>query len=308
MSVAASGSTSAAGLRCFLARLHLDRGERREARPSRSPPASGSPPRAYTTGRVTLLRSVTNFRDIGGAATRDGRRVRRGRVYRSGHLADISREDLAALESLGIRTVVDLRTRSDIEGDGGAPLPRGAERVHLPMGDPARAPTDLRELILGGNREAMQRHLGAGQALRMMLDSAEALVLEQCAQYGAMLRRLARPRALPAIVHCSAGKDRTGWAASLLLVIAGVPDAAIVAHYAESDLHRADETERVLARLPEGIDPDWLRPFFESRPEYAHASLATLRAKWGDADRYALEALGVSRAELNALREQLLEV
>jgi protein-tyrosine phosphatase len=153
----------------------------------------------------------------------------------------------------------------------------------------------------------MERHLGEGRAARMMLDAAEALVTEHCAQYGAMLRRLAQPGALPAIVHCSAGKDRTGWAASLLLLIAGVPDTEIVAHYTESDLHRAEENTRALARIPDGIDPDWLRPFFECRPEYARASLATLRAKWGDAERYALDALGLSPAELTAVRASLVE-
>jgi protein-tyrosine phosphatase len=256
---------------------------------------------------VTALRSVIGFRDIGGALARDGRRVRRGAVYRSGHLAAISREDLAALEALGIRSVIDFRTGSDIRGDGGAPLPRGAERVHLPIGDPARAPMDLRELILGDDGEAMRRHLGSGQAVQMMLDAAAALVTEQCVQYGAMLRRLAQPGALPAIVHCSAGKDRTGWAASLLLLLAGVPDDAIVEHYAESDLHRAEENARALARVPRGIDPEWVRPFFECRPEYARSSLATLRAKWGDPERYALEALGVSASELSALRAGLLD-
>jgi protein-tyrosine phosphatase len=256
---------------------------------------------------VASLRRVTNFRDLGGAATHDGRRVRRGVVYRSGHLADVAPEDLAVLEALGIRTVIDLRTRSDVTEDGGAPLPRGALRVHLPIGDPARAPMDLRALILGDDRGAMERHLGEGRAARMMLDAAEALVTEHCAQYGAMLRRLAQPGALPAIVHCSAGKDRTGWAASLLLLIAGVPDTEIVAHYTESDLHRAEENTRALARIPDGIDPDWLRPFFECRPEYARASLATLRAKWGDAERYALDALGLSPAELTAVRASLVE-
>jgi protein-tyrosine phosphatase len=256
---------------------------------------------------VTALRSVLNFRDIGGALTRSGRRVRRGAVYRSGHLAGISPEDLARLEELGIRSVIDFRTGSDIAGDGGAPLPRGARRVHLPMGDPARAPTDLRPLILGGDRDAMRRHLADGQAVQMMLDAAAALVTEQCAQYGAMLVHLAEADALPAIVHCSAGKDRTGWAASLLLLLAGVPDEVIIAHYAESDVHRAQENARALARVPAGIDPEWLRPFFECRPEYARTSLATLRAKWGDPERYATEALGVTPAHLSALRARLLE-
>ena len=203
--------------------------------------------------------------------------------------------------------MIDLRTGTDIRGDGDAPLPRGAERVHLPMGDPTRAPMELRGLILGDDRDAMRRHLGAGQAVQIMLDAAAALVTEHCAQYGAMLRRLAQPGALPAIVHCSAGKDRTGWAASLLLLIAGVPDDAIIAHYAESDIHRVEENARALARVPHGIDPEWMRPFFECRPEYARTSLATLRAKWVDPERYALQGLGVPAEQVSVLRARLLE-
>jgi protein-tyrosine phosphatase len=263
---------------------------------------------------MAALRNVTNFRDIGGAQTACGGRVRTGVVYRSGHLADVDADDLARLEALGIRTVIDFRTRTDVASDGGSPLPgggsplpRGARHVPLPIGDPARAPVDLRELVMGEDRQAMQRHLGTDRAVQMMLAAAEALVVEQRAQYGAMLRHLAQPHALPAIVHCSAGKDRTGWAASLLLLIAGVGDDAIVAHYAESDVHRANANARALARLPQGIDPEWLRPFFECRPEYARASLAALRARWGDVDRYALEGLGISSAELGALRSSLVE-
>lgn len=253
------------------------------------------------------LRRVTNFRDIGGARTLDGRTVRRGVVYRSGHLADVDPQDLARLEALGIRAVIDFRTHGDASEDGGSALPHGARHVQLPIGDPARAPMDLRALVMGGDRGAMQRHLGSGRAVQMMTHAAEALVLEHRAQYGAMLRHLALPEGMPAIVHCSAGKDRTGWAASLLLLIAGVGDDAIVAHYAESDVHRAEANARALARVPEGIDPEWLRPFFECRPEYARASLAALRREWGDVDRYVLEGLGVSPPELAALRSALVE-
>jgi protein-tyrosine phosphatase len=253
------------------------------------------------------LRKVTNFRDIGGAKTADGRRVRMGVVYRSGHLADADADDIARLEALGIRSVIDFRTRSDVREDGGSPLPRGAKHVQLPIGDPARAPLNLRALVQNDDPGQLEGHLGAGRAVQLMLGAAEALVVEQRAQYGAMLRHLAHPESLPAIVHCSAGKDRTGWAASLLLLIAGVPDDAIVAHYAQSDLYRTEANARALARVPQGIDPEWLRPFFECRPEYARASLEALRARWRDVDRYALEGLGISRAELEALRQTLVE-
>jgi protein-tyrosine phosphatase len=185
---------------------------------------------------VLELRSIVNFRDIGGHRTRSGRSVRRGCVYRSGHLAQASEGDLERLRGAGIRCVIDFRTTGDMAGDGGARLPGGARRVHLPMGDPSRAATEIRTLLFDGDRVTMEAQLGDGGAEQMMLDAARALVLERTREYGEMVRTLAAEDALPAIVHCSAGKDRTGWAASLLLLMLDVPEEAIVAHYAESDV------------------------------------------------------------------------
>ena len=226
-------------------------------------------------------------------------------VYRSGHLANISPDDLRTLESWGVRTVIDFRSGKDMAIDGGAPLPPGARRVHAPMGDPARAPTDLRALLEDGEADALERHLGSGQAVEIMKLAARALVLEQREGFARMLRTLAEPEGTPAIIHCSAGKDRTGWGASLLLLIAGAPDDAIVSHYVESNHHRADENARSLARTPAGIDPEWLRPFFEVRREYAEASLATLREGWTDVDAYVVEGLGVAPEALQTLRQRL---
>jgi len=256
---------------------------------------------------VSNLRSVVNFRDIGGHRTASGGRVREGQLYRSGHLADISPADLQTLGELGIRSVIDLRTLSDTALDGGSPLPPGAQHIHLPMGDPASAPSDIRELLTGNDPEAAMRLLGDGQATELMLDAARALVVEQRKAYGRMLEVLAGKKALPAIIHCSAGKDRTGWAASLLLAIAGVPDEAIIDHYVESNQHRAVANARALDALPAGIDPEWMRPFYECRPAYARASLAMMRESWGDVEHYVLEGLRVSASDYAALRERLVE-
>jgi protein-tyrosine phosphatase len=255
---------------------------------------------------MSSLRSVTNFRDIGGHPTEGGGRVREGVVFRSGHLSNLDGDDRDVLESLGIRTVIDFRTGADIATDGGARLPPGARRVHAPMGDPAKAPTDLRALLDGGDPDALARYLGDGQAVELMNTAVEALVLEQQEGYARMLQTLAEPDGMPAVIHCSAGKDRTGWGASLLLLIAGVPDDTIVAHYLESNVHRADENARSLAAVPAGIDPEWMRPFFEVRAEYAETGLRTLRAHWSDVDRYVVEGLGVAEELLTALRERLL--
>ena len=253
------------------------------------------------------LVSLVNFRDVGGQRTGDGRRVRRGVVYRSGHLGGISPADLAALERAGIRTVIDFRTAQDVTEDGQPIVPRGARHVRLPMGDPARGPSDLRSLLGRAEPAELGRHLAGGGAERIMIQAAEALVTEQRRGYGEMLRELAARDGVPAIVHCSAGKDRTGWAASLLLLIAGVPESDIVEHYVESNRHRVETNAATLARVRDGVDPEWIRPFLECRPSYARASLDALRAGWGDVDAYATDGLGVSRAELVALRERLIE-
>ncbi|NRA07290.1 MAG: tyrosine-protein phosphatase [Myxococcales bacterium] len=255
---------------------------------------------------MSTLRSVANFRDIGGHETASGRIVQRGRVFRSGHLANISEADLQRLDELGIRCVIDLRTGSDAALDGGSPLPRGARRVQLPMGDPASAPMDIREMLTGNDPAAVEHHLSDGQATRLMLDAAQALVVEHCKAYGLMLQELASQDGLPALVHCSAGKDRTGWAASLLLAVAGVCDEAIIDHYVESNRHRVVENARALEALPAGIDPEWMRPFYECRPAYARASLAIMRERWGDVDRYVVEGLRVPARDLETLRERLL--
>lgn len=252
------------------------------------------------------IESIVNFRDVGGHATLDGRRMRASVVYRGGHLAGLTRQDAKALEALPIRTVVDFRTHVDISEDGGSGNLKSARRVNFPMGDPASG-GEIRALFAGRDAPALERHLGDGQAEAIMIGAAEGLVLNEREGYAGMLRTLVGPEATPALVHCSAGKDRTGWAASLLLLVAGVPEETVVAHYAESDHHRAEENASILGRLYDGVDPEWIRPFLECRPVYARASLRVLRERFGDVENYAVEGLGLSREEFEQLRERLVE-
>jgi protein-tyrosine phosphatase len=254
-----------------------------------------------------LLTSVVNFRDIGGYATADGRRVRTGRVFRSGALMGISDADLAALEALPIRTVIDLRTRDDLDAAAPGRLPAGARRVSVPMGDPSTITADLRALIFAADALAARERLGAGQAEQMMVAAATGLALERTREYAQLVRALLRPAALPALVHCSAGKDRTGWAASILLLAAGVPEPDVIEHYVLSNAYRRDENARVLAALPAGLDPDWLRPFFEVREAYAQAALDALRARFGGVEGYLREGLGLAAGEVEQLRTLLLD-
>ena len=252
------------------------------------------------------IRTISNFRDVGGGSTRDGRRVRTGRLFRSGHLGGASDEDLARLADFGIRTVIDFRGPQDEDADGAGRLPRGASLVRIPMSDPARG-SDIRELLSRSDAVGLERILGGGGAERMMCQAAAGLVTERCAEFGALLRGLAALHPLPALMHCSAGKDRTGWAASLVLLVLGVAEEEVIEHYLLSNEHRREENEQLLARPRGGMDPAWIRPFLEVRADYARAALDAATRRFGSFDAYVEVGLGVDAPTLDRLRAELLE-
>jgi protein-tyrosine phosphatase len=250
------------------------------------------------------IRTISNFRDVGGCAARGGRRVRTGVLFRSGHLGGASDEDLARLAGLGIRTVIDFRGPQDEDGDGR--LPPGALRVRLPMSDPAAA-SEIRDLLYRTDAAGLERVLGGGGAERMMCRAAAGLVTDRRAEFGALLRGLATEHRLPALMHCSAGKDRTGWAASLVLLVLGASEDDVIEHYLLSNLHRREENERMLASPRDGLDPEWIRPFLEVRVEYARAALDAVATHFGSFEAYVETGLGVDGATVERLRAHFLD-
>ncbi len=252
------------------------------------------------------IRTISNFRDVGGLPTRDGRRVRTRRLFRSGHLGGACDEDLAQLAELGIRTVIDFRGDQDEDADGPRRLPAGACLVRLPMGDPAAA-GDIRDLLYRTDAAGLERLLGGGGAERMMCRAAAGLVTDRCAEFGALLRGLATLHPLPALMHCSAGKDRTGWAASLVLLVLGVHEDDVIEHYLLSNVHRREENDQLLANPRDGMDPEWIRPFLEVRAEYARAALDATVEHFGSFEAYVESGLGVDGATRERLRAEFLE-
>lgn len=256
--------------------------------------------------KLPEIRTIGNFRGVGGQRTRDGRRVRTDRLFRSGHLGAASDADLAALGALGIRTVIDFRVAADLADDGASRLPPGARRVNIPMHDPARG-GDIRELLYRADAAGLERVLGNGGAERLMCEAAAGLVTERCAEFGAFLRALAGEHPLPALMHCSAGKDRTGWAASLLLLVLDAHEDDVIEHYLLSNEHRREENARLLASPRDGLEPEWIRPFLEVRAEYARASLAAASERFGSFAAYVEKGLGVDAAAIERLRGNFLE-
>ena len=260
---------------------------------------------AYRALPHVKFERIANFRDMGGHTTHDGRRLAHGRLLRSGHLADASEDDLAKLEAFGLRRVFDFRTEKDIEQEGHDRLTKGTENVLLPMPDPARG-SDIRTLMEGTTPDQLHGIFGDGKAEQMMIESAAGLVRERREPYSLFLKALARTDHVPALFHCSAGKDRAGWAGSVVLLAIGVPEDQVIEQYLLSN-RAGDEIIERQRQVGNEFWHDALAPLVGVREEYIQSSFDAVAADWGDFDTYLSQGLGVTQEEREALRKNLLE-
>lgn len=253
--------------------------------------------------RKLPVEGAANLRDLGGYATRDGRRVRWGVLYRSDALDDLSDDDLAYLDRLHLRRVVDFRSAAERERDPDR-LPAGVESVLQPISGRGLDPAELRDRLLAGG-------LAADESATWLVEGNRALVTEFREVYARFLRDLADPANLPTLFHCSAGKDRAGFAAAVVLLSLDVPRETAMRDYLLTNVLTEAKTRRLLRVIQIAslfrADPDTVRPVFEAREEYLSAAFGAIDERYGSTDAYLREALGVDEALRARLRANLLE-
>jgi protein-tyrosine phosphatase len=269
-------------------------------------PEDGEP--LVLADRSLHLASAPNFRDVGGYRTEDGRWVRMGLVYRSDGLDELSDEDRAKLHDLGIKLVCDLRTDGERESKPDREI-EGARNeqfdVAADSGDLTKVITDA---ILSGDAAVQEEMLGDGKGEKLMTDGGRDMVSGDTASaaYTLMFDRLADDTALPTVFHCTAGKDRTGWAAAALLTTLGVPRDVVMADYLRSNDELAEETAHTLERVQGLIDEDLIEPVIGVRREYLEASFTELDEAFGGIDGYLADRIDVDDEQRERLEELLL--
>lgn len=280
---------------------------------SDSAPGNGSGPGSgpgYAS--EPALTAVRNFRDVGGLPTTDGRTVRHGVLFRSGHLAHATEQDAAFLAGLGLHTVFDFRNRDDIALEGPDTSLPGTRHVHMPLSEPSAENSDFWRMVREADVPTLRGLLGGGRAAERMAAAYRALVLDRTSEHSRMLALLSAPQdpAVPALLHCAAGKDRAGTSIAIILLALGVERSAIEADYLESNArHRRYKVVRVDGSTGTAIDPqvsELLSPLFEARVEYLRTAFATMRERWGSIDGYLTEGLGLTSERRERLRERLL--
>jgi protein-tyrosine phosphatase len=244
------------------------------------------------------LEGATNFRDLGGYQASDGHYIRWGMVYRSSHLVNLTAKDYEYLDHLHIRLVCDLRTEGDRMRSPTHWVGPTPEFLSVPVGNE-------RDLTL--TLEDLRRRLPAPQ-------NYNQYAMGYAAQFGAILKRLAAGD-LPAVEHCSSGKDRSGVYSAILLTALGVPRETVVQDYLLTnhytlDSDSIDRTTADLQRifgLSQPPDAAFVRATMTTIPETLESTLDTINKTYGSFDVYRRSQLKISDPELAMLRQRLLE-
>ncbi len=236
---------------------------------------------------------IFNLRDVGHYTTHDGRTVQPGRLFRCGALHDVP-----ALGHLDIRTVLDLRTDAEIERDAIACGPirelDGVRRVSLPL-----IPQNVDGLSVTAYLDSL---VGPGISAKRYSKYLEIAG----ANIRAAIELLGEPDAFPAVVHCTAGKDRTGVIVALLLDIVGVPRVTIVEDYDltnRSTPQLVQHIQTVSQIKHEPTESELAR--YGAPPEAMDGMLASLHREHGSAQGY-LRGLGVDDRVFTAIKDALL--
>ena len=247
---------------------------------------------------LVRLASADNFRDVSGPdaayAGADGSTLRRGVAYRSNELL-LTDADAESLGRLGVGAIYDLRTGHEVEAHPDAEVP-GARWTHLEVrGIPMEAVSDLADRASA--HEVMLRVYRGFVEISGARDA-----------FAALFRAIGEDER-PALFHCTAGKDRTGWAAALLLHLAGVDDATILEDYLLTNTFSSGTREKYLGLVREHLGADKVEVYervMVADEAYLRAGYDAAAASYGDRMGYLHEGLGLDDGLLDRIRDRML--
>jgi protein-tyrosine phosphatase len=268
-------------------------------------PNHGDP--LVTADRSLHLTTAANFRDAGGYRTTDGKWVRMGLVYRSNGLEHLTDQELAQIDELHIKLVCDLRTAEEVHrGPDRAPtgsadvsadvLADDADLIHGMIAGTTKIPT-------GDSRvSSVPAAAAPGETMDQKIYRDFVRLRSAQKAYGSLFERLADAAELPTVFHCTAGKDRTGWAEAIFLTILGVPHSTIIQDYLLTNRYLTGEALNSVGRSMNQVavrkvvaDPAALDTAFDQ-----------VRREYGSFDAYLRDGLLLSSDTIETIKRNFL--
>ena len=246
-----------------------------------------------------------NFRDLGGYTSADGKTLRWGMLYRSDKLSDLSETDEQYLERLGIRRIVDFRSELERSEEPNRIAPDSSIAiVNKPIAIEAAAIEQVKDRIVASDATAAEM----GQ---LLISANRQMVEDFTPVYREYMQELLQADNYPTVFHCTAGKDRTGLAAALVLSAVGVPRETVMQDYLATNLYTAEYIDRMVMLIKAGslfrANDEAIRALFAVDERYLNEAFAAIDEHYGSLDNYLSSGLGLGEAERSRLRELLLE-
>ena len=252
--------------------------------------------------RLIALEGALNWRDLGGYRTADGRVTRWDRIYRADGLDQLTDADLDVVAELGIKLVIDFRVDREVDDSPSRLVGHpGVRCQRLPIGGDEVEGRSIMEVIRAGDLRTYTVEEMAGTYERLLEDFAPI--------YGEVISHAADPANHPMVFHCTAGKDRTGLMAMLLLGALGVSDEDIVNDYELTTQYRSNRRLEILGPEIEkaGVDLDTVRPYLTAFAPVMVAAIERLHRDHGSIEGFLVGKAGVDSRTLSKLREGMLE-
>lgn len=260
--------------------------------------------RDSTSLRHLIFTGTRNFRDLGGYRTADGLSVRWNLLYRSDALHKLTDGDLKKLAALGLDRIFDFRAEQETEHEPDRlPADLDIRLVKIPI-------LDSSTQVWHNSREEFVKNLKNVDPVPYMIRTNVEFVTRFTPQFKLFLHEVLSASGRPVLFHCAAGKDRTGFAAAILLRILGVPQTVIMEDYLLTNkyFYGAYKWNLMLARLIKGKRfAAVVRGFMDARPEYLSAALDAIDREYGSFDAYLRNGLGVTGQEIERLKSVYLE-
>lgn len=246
---------------------------------------------------------LANFREVGGLQTTDQMVIKQGMIYRSADLSRLTKQDILTFSTLGIQTICDLRTSSERKSHP----PKIMEHdkiVHIPMQPDSMMPskwTMFRMLIAEGKSLSFTP---------IMKDVYQSMLYERKKEIQQLFTLLSDEKNYPLMLHCTSGKDRTGFLSALIQLAAGVPVHTVLSEYMRSNegvkmlVKRQERFVRMMSLYR--VSKEQIQPLLGVQQDYLEDVLNEMMDTYGNAERYLLEACDVPKAQLLKMKNILL--
>ena len=250
--------------------------------------------------RLLPMDGAHNTRELGGYKTTDGKSVKWGMLYRSDKLSDISDTDQAYLQDLGIKKIIDFRSKEEKEEDPDI-IPIGIDYIEMPISVDGAMRSKIEAVLKGETNKDVKSFL---------IDANKEFVSNYTDVYEDFLRNLIDDDG-PALFHCTAGKDRAGFAAAITLIALGVSKEDVIDDYMKTNQFTKERIEEIIGQIElmtlYQTDAEILRPLLGVEREYIETAFQAAEEKYGSLENFIRDGLNISDEDIQKLRKKFIE-